>query len=236
MTDFQTIQRVITLLQSEDGMDGYAALNKLRAEAPNEVLESVVSLLRFPEETVRRRAGGALSSFRLAGVDMQPYAAALAENLEQGLDPRVRVSCAILLMSVKGLIVDQAYLHALRDPEPRIAQLACLEVGDRGGSEGTAALFGMLNHSHWRVRLEACKALITQKTAEQRVISTLESMGQEPEAAVYDAENEDNAEAMQLLMETCGHGDDIDKCWGKLDTIIRRARHVANQAGSDRTN
>ena len=118
LTDFQTFQRIITLLQNEDGMDGYASLSKLRAEAPNEVLERVVSLLRFPEEKVRRRAGGALSSFRLAGVDMQPHAAALAEYLE-------------------------------------------------------------------------------------------------------------------LFMAASGHGDEIDKCWGKLDSIIRRARDVAKQAGSD---
>ena len=79
LTDFQTFQRIITLLQSDDGMAGYAALNKLRAQAPNEVLQSVVSLLRFPEEKVRRRAGGALSFFKMGGADMQPQAEVLAE-------------------------------------------------------------------------------------------------------------------------------------------------------------
>lgn len=232
MTDFQTFQRIVALLQKDDGLDGFSALSRVRPQPPNEVLETLVALLRFPDEKVRRRAGGALSSFRLAGVDMQPYAAALAEYLEHGMDPRVRASCAALMMSATGPVVDRAYLHALRDPEQTVAQIACLEVGARGSAEGTGALFGMLNHPNWRLRLEACKALITQKTADQRVVSTLEAMGREPEAAAYDAENEDNAEAMQLFMAASGHGDEIDKCWGKLDTILAKARRVAEERGA----
>ena len=33
MTDFQTFQRIITLLQSDDGLDGFSALSKVRPQA-----------------------------------------------------------------------------------------------------------------------------------------------------------------------------------------------------------
>ncbi len=227
LTDYPTFQRIVGLLQNEDGLETYAALSKLRPQAPKEIVETLLALLRYPDEKVRRRAGGALSSFRMEGVDMQPYAESLADYLEHGPDPRVRLSCAILMMSTTGPVVNRAYLHALRDSESQVAQLACLEVGARGSAEGRMALFQMLDHPHWRVRLEACKALITQENADQRVISTLEAMSREPEAAAYDAECEDNVELLQSMMKAFGHGDKMDQCWGKLATIIQRARDVA---------
>ena len=92
----------------------------------------------------------------------------------------MRLSCAIVLMSVHSPAVDRAYVHAMRDSEEKVARLACLEVGDRGGAEGTEALFTLLDHPNWHVRLEICKALITQKNADQRVLSTLEAMSREP--------------------------------------------------------
>jgi len=135
--------------------------------------------------------------------------------------------------SVRSPVVDQAYVHAMHDPEMRVARLACPEVGDRGGSESAACLFDMLTHPHWQVRLEACKALVTQKTAVQRVVTTLEVMSREIEAAEYDAAIEDDAAMLKLMMEGFGHGDEYDKCWGKLDTIIRRARDLVNLPASD---
>ena len=100
---------------------------------------------------------------------------------------------------------------------------------DRGGADGTAALFSALNHPNWEVRLGVCTALITQGTADSRVVATLEAMSQESEAAVYDAENEAATEMARELWDAVGQGDLADRCWGKLQTIIARAREVANQ-------
>ena len=146
------------------------------------------------------------------------------------MQPVWLVACAIVLMSVVGQGVDRAFLRALADPFETIAQIACLEVGDRHGVEGTSALYGMLGHTSWRVRLEACKALITQKTADPRVVATLEAMGREPEASVYDAavdEFKDLAEEFSGAF--AAEGATVEN-WGKLDTILARARKLARRS------
>ncbi len=98
-----------------------------------------------------------------------------------------------------------------------------------------------LTHSSWRVRLEACKALITLKRADVRVISALEAMSREPEAAVYDSECNEQPLNMQELFEFCEELGILTKTqknelaaqaqpepWGKLHTILTRARQIGS--------
>jgi hypothetical protein len=234
-SDQSLTDRVLTSLRCDDGFSRRHALRMLKQQSPVEVLDAVISLLDHPEEAVRRRAGSALplySVLRGEPVNVEQKADKLAHHLRHGEDPRVRLSCAIVLLSVKGLAVDQAYVHALRDPEPRVAQLACVEVGHRGGTDGTAALFGMLTHPNWRVRLEACEALITQKTADQRVVSTLDAMSREPDAAAYDAEVDEYKEFLEEFVKAFTPEGTAVEYWGKLDTILAKARRVADEGNA----
>ncbi len=224
----QTVaERVRLLLQSDDHAARRIALGELREQAPQETLEALVTLLEDSDEKVRRRVGSSLSALKMAGVSIAPRAEALAAYLEHGADPRVRLSCAIVLMSVPGPAVDRALLRALGDSSEKIAQLACVEVGDRGGAEGTEALFRGLNHPSWRVRLEACKALITQRTADARVVAALEAMQRGPDGAAYDAEVEESKECVEEFSKVFDPNGTAGEWWGKLDSILARARRVA---------
>ena len=232
MTNRSIHEKVLSTLRCEDGCQRLAALAELREGVPAEALEVLVLLLSSPEQSIRRRAGGAVSFFKMGGVSLEPKVEVLAGHLQHHADERVRLSCAIHLMSVHIPSVDRAYCHALADPFEKVAQIACLEVGDRGGAEGTAALCAMLGHPSWRVRLEACKALITQKTADQRVVSTLDAMSREPEAAAYDAEVEESKECLEEFAKAFTPEGTAVENWGKLDTIVAKARRVADQGSA----
>ena len=135
-------------------------------------------------------------------------------------------------MPVRQPVVEHAFLRALADPFEKIVQIACLELSDRGGAEVVSALLARLNHPSWRVRLEVCKALIRRKVADPCLVSTLEAMSREPEAALYDAEVDELdgplKEYMGELMRGLGSEGIPPETWGKLDTILAKARAVAN--------
>jgi HEAT repeat protein len=222
-------ERLTAALKQDDACQRFEALGQLREDAPGEARDALMSFLDSPDQTTRRRAGGALSFFKLGRVTMEPQAAALAEHLQRHTDERVRLSCAILLMSVPGTAADRAFLCALADPFDKVAQIACVELESRCGAEGTTALFGMLSHPSWRVRLEACKALITQKSADRRVVTTLESMSREPEAAVYDAEVDESNEFVKAFSKAFSPDRTPVEGWGKVQAILAKAAAIASR-------
>jgi hypothetical protein len=217
-------RQVADVLQLDDRAKLLEALAPLQREAPLETLEALIGFLDHPDQKLRRLAGSLLSRLRDHAASR---AEALAGQLCGNADPRVRSSCAIVLMSVTDEVVTRAFCRALGDSFEKVAQIACVEVGHRGGAGSTEALMNLLGHAPWRVRLEACKALIVQGTADQRVIAALEAMSREPEAAVYDAEDEAFEEFARMASGVLGVDVPAGERWGKLATILAQAREVA---------
>jgi len=230
--------RLSEILKTANGLERSQKLSSLRDTHPHEALDALIHLMHSSDQALRRRAGTSLSWFREIAATK---ATALAEMLQHHEDERIRLLCAIHLMPVPGPAVDQGFLAALRDPFDTIVQIACLEVGARAGTPAVVALTGLLEHPSWRVRLEACKALITFKKADARVVATLEAMGHEPEAAVYDAECDNQGldmvtllefgEALGILPESEKDGmatKPQPESWGKFQTILARARRIAH--------
>ena len=139
----------------------------------------------------------------------------LIHHLLHNPNARVRLSAAIRLMKDLSTPVAIAYRSSLGDTSDMVVQLACAELGHRGGEGNIEALFPVLNHNSWRVRLEACKALITQGITDHRITETIEALSEDPEAAVYDTE----CDFFQEVIKEYGHGWP-DKFWGKLNTIL----------------
>lgn len=148
---------------------------------------------------------------------------ALTHCLKNDADQNVRLCCAIGLMSHKTSPVRDAYISAVRDVYDKVAQIACGQLGFFGGMEATTALFETLSNPLWRVRLEACKALITLKAADKRVVSTLDQMCQESEASKYDAEHDE----FERLIGNVELPDEWQGMWGKIGTILEQARQIA---------
>ena len=193
-------------------------------------------LLNHPEEKIRRRAGGALTFFsKLHGepVNVEQKADALAHYLEHGEDPWVRLSRALALGPVHSPNADRAFLRALADPFDKVVQWACREVGERCGAEGTGAIKSLLNHSSWHVRLIACITLIQQKTADQRVVATLEALMREPEAAEHDQFEDEYRDMKKAMILAWGGDESGGEDFGKMASILEKAREVASRAGAE---
>jgi HEAT repeat protein len=186
-------QQVAAILTMADWAQRSNAILELKRSQPAEAFAAVVSLLNSPDEVIRRRAGGTLSRFRDQAA---AQAEALAGHLRHNPDPRVRLSCGINLLDVQAPTVDQAYLLAIADADEKVAMLSCWQVAHRSGAEGTRALFTAIANLPWRVRMVACKALINQGTADERVVAALEGMSQEPEAAIHEQEQKEMLETL----------------------------------------
>ncbi len=227
--------RVLTCLQCDDGISRMHALHLLKEQSPREVLDIIVSLLNDPEQAIRRRAGGSLTMYSMLHeepVNVELKADELAHYLEHGEDPVVRMSCALGLGRVYSPTVDRAFFRALEDTDAKVVQWSCCEVVERGGAEGTAAAMRLLDHPSWQVRLTACIRLIRQRTADHRVVATLEALCQTPEAVEHDAWEDDFGDLKKDLFLACGedHSDMDD--FGKMASILAKAREVANHPES----
>jgi N-acetylglutamate synthase-like GNAT family acetyltransferase len=234
--DQSITDRVLTCLHCDHPRSRSKALQALKAQTPREVLDALMSLLHHPEEQIRRKVGSALNLFSKLNeepVNVAQKADELAHYLEHGDDPRLRLRCALLLGPVHLPGVDSAFLQALADPCDMVVQWSCHEAAQRCGTEGIAKVMGLLNHSSWRVRLTACIALIQQKTADQRVVATLEALMREPEATEHDAFEDEFKELRKNLGLACGGDESELEGLGKMASILEKTREIANQVGSD---
>lgn len=232
--DQSITDRVLICLRCDHPRSRSKALQALKAQTPREVLDALIPLLHHPEEKIRRRVGGALNLFSELdeAVNLGQKADELAHYLEHGDDPRLRLRCALLLGPLHSPGVDRAFLRALADPFDSVVTWSCHEAVERCGAEGIVAVMGLLNHASWQVRLTAYITLIQQKNSDQRVVSTVEALMREPEAAAHDAFEDECRDIKKDLCLACG-GDESDLGGlGKMASILEKAREIAGQAGS----
>lgn len=217
-------------LKCEDRTIMLATLRKLREQAPRQVLDHLVSQLRHPDPKLRQCAAAGLVVFsKLNGgeVTVEAKMADLAEYLLSGEDDRVRLSCAIHLMPLRYELVDRTYIQALNDTSEKIVQVACSELGYRVNADTTTALYRVLDHPAWRVRLIACIALINQKKADNRVVALLERMGKDPEAAAYDQEWMEMKDFHENMAKVFNPDGNLGEAWDNFHKILTKAREVA---------
>lgn len=219
-------QQIMLALQERNRLTLIQTMGELRKAHRIEVREVLLSALESPDPLLRGNAASQLPTIR-QDLEIRDE---LISHLHTSPYRGVRLACAICLMSAEVPEVRQAYIQALKDPyekDPyeKVVRIACMELGHRGGAAATAALLQVLGHPSWHARLEACKALITLKAADPRVVSTLEAMSREPEAAKYDAQI-----AMFRRMEAqSGLSEEFKGSWGTLGTILEQARHLATK-------
>jgi hypothetical protein len=227
----QVEAEVMAALRNRDFRGQLQAFVRLRDNNRVEALRILAGLLEDSDRSVRTGAIRAISMVQAkdalddSRVVDPVLEASLTSELRANADAAVRLGCAINLMSVRTPKSDAALNYAIHDSNDKVVQLACGEVGRRRSPGASDALHSALSHPSWRVRLEACKALITSGYADDAVVSILEQMSREPEAAVYDAEIDefDRRERETGLTKLTGKG------WDKLDAILKQARDVARR-------
>jgi HEAT repeat protein len=216
-------QQVLAALGEDEPITRIQAIANLRDSHRAETTMAVLQALDAPDERLRAGAASSLGVLQAH----EEIADELISHLQHNTSARVRFGCAVTLMRVETPEVRQAYIGALKDTHEKIVQIACMELAHGGGEEAIEALFPVLAHDSWRVRLEACKALITLKAADQRVVSTLESMSREAEAARYDAQIEE-FERQERERNTPA---EFRGVWGKIGTILEQARQIVAKGG-----
>jgi len=213
-------QEVTTALATEDRIARMEAFAHLRDAEDSDALAALVKALDDPDPKIHSRAGSALAMFNKSLESVTP---ALTAHLKSSPYSDVRLSCAIMLMEIKSPETHAAYLHALHDTSDKVVEIASTEIPARATAGDAEALYAVIDHPTWNVRLEICKALIRMNKADQRVVSTLEAMRKEPEAAKYDAE----IDYMDKVDKEVGGAGQTLSHWGKLDTILQQARTIA---------
>jgi HEAT repeat protein len=180
--------------------------------------------LKETDTQLRMRAARALAL--LPAKESPEVVEALAAHLQNDADARVRLCCAVGLMTNETELVRAAYIRAASDENEKVASLACGQLGFRGGAEARDALFQTLSRPEWRIRLEACKALVTLKAADNRLVTALEEMSLEAEAKVYDDEIEKFDEMEEEIRSEVLDSPEFES-WGKTGTILEQARLIA---------
>ena len=215
----QAEEYIIAVLRTPDRIARMRAEARMRETNRLESARITADLLDSPDQAVRIEAIRAIPILH-AQADVSDT---LARQLRTSRDRDVRLGCAINLMSIKTPTVRSAYTYALRDSSEKVVEIACMEVGLGGGDGTKEALLSVLNNPSWRVRLEACKAMIVSKTADETTIAALDQLSRESEAAIYDAEIDD----FDRIKRQTGTQGALGPRWGKLASIKDRARQVA---------
>lgn len=218
-------EKVLEGLNKEDRHQSDRAISRLFRQNRKETIAVLLLALDGSDEKVHARAARALTLHR-AENDVPDE---IIRHLLHNPTARARVSCAIGLMQMETPTVCDAFIQALDDEEDKVVQIACVEVGHRGGNGAAEALFRKLNHPSWDVRLEVCKALIILKATDTRVVRELESMCQEPEAAQYDEFIEESNQMDKELEKEMGPlPPEAMEQWGKIGEILDQAREIAD--------
>lgn len=217
------------ILRLENQAKRYAALAELREAEPVAAMTAMIGLLDSPDKALRLQAVRMLPLFKSKAALIEPHVDRLAQHLQRHPDEWVRFACAVTLMSAEGAAVEGAFIAALRDSFEKVAQIACFELASHQSEAERQALVETLHHPSWRLRLEACKALITQQAAAERVVDTLEQMDREPEARAYDVEC-DKVDAIIKEAEGGQSPEWWDGRWGRMNEILNKARAIANRS------
>ena len=134
-SDHPLPDHVVASLRCEEQILRMETLRALTEQSPREVLDVIVSLLVHPEKKIRRRAGGALSMYAKSHgepVNVEQKADELARYLRDGEDSRVRLACAIVLMSVAGSTVDKGIFRPYRTRTRGSSKSLFLKCGTEG--------------------------------------------------------------------------------------------------------
>lgn len=211
-------RQVLEILRNDDLLARIDGIERLRYRHGPETRRAVLGALNHPDTKMRVRASASLGHVGSPA----PMSRELIFHMLHNATGRVRLSCAIKLMGVNSEAVRRAYIRALDDRGEKVVQIAALELGERGGPDARAALLGKLGDPSWDIRLAACKALITMRAADGRVVAALEAMKREPAAARYDAFIEESDRM------DCEMGFPKQPSWGKMDEIVEEAQRAAS--------
>jgi HEAT repeat protein len=147
----------------------------------DEISAAVLCALDDPSVDVRMQA--AIMANNLTTPDAE---ATLIRHLLTDPVSGARALCAMALLDKSSQPVRDAFLVALKDQRSTVVSTACTGLKRIGSDAAIEPLRWVLNHPGWFVRFNACEALFALGAVDRQVITSLERLADEPEAANYD--------------------------------------------------
>ncbi|HUV04505.1 MAG TPA: HEAT repeat domain-containing protein [Armatimonadota bacterium] len=144
---------------------------------------AVEPLLRALEDCSSRvRAKAALA---LGHYQPQEAVTPLLDHLANDQSARVRAMSAAALSLIGGDAALDGLIPAMKDSDPRVRNVACSAFAQNKDRRAVDRIMELLEDSEWHVRLAACDTLVTLGVADERVLSTIEHLRLDPEAAEH---------------------------------------------------
>lgn len=153
-------------------------LAELRGEEISRVL---IPLLSDSSSWVRYLAADSLRGYGGDGVR-----SALRVRFYVEDDPNVRFAIVAALRSIPFSSAFRLFMHALRDESADVVSEACAALGELKNPRATPAIKRLLSSKSWQMRLDACISLIMLGCKDQRILSRIEQLMNEPDAAKHD--------------------------------------------------
>jgi HEAT repeat protein len=172
------MERSLARLRSTDGCER-------RPSPADEEQRQKAFEMALSDPDARVRSGAVLRLGRLGAQQALP---ALAKHLLHDESGTVRALCAWRLLELGGEGVADALLQALADSVPGVLMAASMGAAKVGDGRAIPPLRHLLDHPDRNVRHVASRALLTLRAVDQRVVSTLEELAQDPEAEEHDLE------------------------------------------------
>lgn len=176
---------LLAALRDGDDRRRYAAVRDLSGRDDGPARAALIDALKDP--TVRVRTGAIL---RLAAAAPPEALAPILDLLANDPSFMVRRTAATYLRAFEN--ATPGLITALDDADRGVVEFACDSLSELGDAAAIPCLLKVLDHPNWDVREAACRALLSFGVGDQRVVTAIEQLIREPEAADHDLDVEED--------------------------------------------
>jgi HEAT repeat protein len=206
-----------------------SGVNRLR-KIPDET--GIALLLQAFEDTSPRVRGSV--ALALGTGDLQPLPA-LIRHLRENASAHVRLMCAVSLGWTSDSRTVEPLLAALRDGlaagDWKLTMTCAQTLGASGAHQAIPLLLEALDQPRWSARRSAAQALLDLEVADGRLVSALERMSREPDAAEWNVSAAESRRDLDLMRELAAKaGDPEPTALPTIQEMIDQARELVRKA------
>jgi HEAT repeat protein len=191
-----------------------------------QVLALLRAALKDPSDSVRGAA------IMILGFDHREDAALdLIDHLQHDPDHYLRACCITFLIELQDPRTFEPLIQALRSPDSRLRATATTALGRLGDPRATPPLLQVLDDPGWKVRCGAAWALLDLQASDERLVSALKQLAQEPEAEAWDVVASESQHRLEALNGcTLEPGESESRAQPTVQEMLEHARRLLQNA------
>lgn len=162
----------------------------------------------------------------------------LIRHLSDDPSDYVRAICAFTLMWVQDLRTFEPLVDALKSDDSRLRSAATTALGRLGDQRAIPPLMEVLNDPQWTIRCGAAWALLDLRAADERLVTAIEQLAQQPEAEDWNLCAAESVHDLDMMRDLAAEaGDPAPRAQPTLEEMLGAGRellrHQEVSAGSD---